>query len=88
MDAAWGGAGRGEIVKYRDHLNGRTSLWWKAPGEREAFLCGIKTSPAAETVVVLSSEASRRFLDALGRPFRPNARLKKAMEEAGCLIRN
>ena len=75
-------------MKDRDHLNGRTSLWWKAPGEREAFLCGIETSPAAETVVVLSSEASRRFLDALGRPFRSNARLKKAMEEAGCLIRN
>ena len=75
-------------MKDRDHLNGRTSLWWKAAGEREAFLCGIGTSPAAETVVVLSSEASRRFLDALGRPFRPNARLKKAMEEAGCLIRN
>lgn len=75
-------------MKDRDHLNGRTSLWWKAAGEREAFQCGIETSPAAETVVVLSSEASRRFLDALERPFRPNARLKKAMEEAGCLIRN
>lgn len=75
-------------MKDGDRLNGRASLWRKASGEREAFLCGIGTSPAAETVVVLSPEASRRFLDALGRPFRPNARLKKAMEEAGCLIRN
>lgn len=75
-------------MKDRDRLNGRASLRRKASDEREAFLCGIETSPAAETVVVLSSEASRRFLDALGRPFRPNARLKKAMEEAGCLIRN
>lgn len=75
-------------MKDRDRLNGRASLRRKASDEREAFLCGIETSPAAEAVVVLSSEASRRFLDALGRPFRPNARLKKAMEEAGCLIRN
>ena len=75
-------------MKDRDRLNGRASLRRKASDEREAFLCGIEPSPAAEAVVVLSSEASRRFLDALGRPFRPNARLKKAMEEAGCLIRN
>lgn len=87
MDAARGGAGGGGIVKDRDHLNGHTSLRRKAPGEREAFLCGIGTSPAAESEVVLSPEASRRFLDALGRPFRPNDRLKKAMEEAEGLLK-
>ena len=32
-------------------------------------------------------EESRCFLDGLDRPFRPNARLKKAMEEAENLLK-
>ncbi|WP_455226982.1 type II toxin -antitoxin system TacA 1-like antitoxin [Lautropia mirabilis] len=32
-------------------------------------------------------EESRRFLDGLDKPFQPNARLKKAMEEAEGLLK-
>lgn len=35
---------------------------------------------AAELTVTLSAEESRRFLAVLDRPFRPNARLERAME--------
>jgi len=35
---------------------------------------------AADIVVVLSEAESRRLLDALEAPIRPNARLKKAVE--------
>lgn len=41
---------------------------------------------AADAAVVLSPEESRRFLDALDRPFQPNAKLKKVMEEADRLL--
>ena len=41
---------------------------------------------AADAAVVLSPEESRRFLDALDNPFQPNAKLKKAMEEADRLL--
>ncbi|WNH54221.1 DUF1778 domain-containing protein [Stenotrophomonas oahuensis] len=34
---------------------------------------------AAEPIVILSEEESRRFLDALDAPFQPNAKLKKAL---------
>jgi uncharacterized protein (DUF1778 family) len=42
---------------------------------------------AAELTVTLSAAESRRFLDALDKPFKPNARLKKAMADAAKLIR-
>ena len=35
---------------------------------------------AAELIVTLSPVESRRFLNALDKPFQPNARLKKAMQ--------
>jgi uncharacterized protein (DUF1778 family) len=42
---------------------------------------------AAELTVTLSIEESRRFLDALDKPFKPNAKLKKAMAEAAGLAK-
>ena len=35
--------------------------------------------PPAELTVTLSAEESRRFVNALDAPFRPNAKLKKAL---------
>ena len=55
---------------------------------RNAVLREADAAIAADTVVTLSEAESRRFLDALDAldaPFRPNARLKKAMESAAGL---
>ncbi len=47
---------------------------------RDAVLREAENVMAAELTVTLSAEESRRFLDALDKPFKPNAKLKKAME--------
>jgi uncharacterized protein (DUF1778 family) len=47
---------------------------------RDAVLREAENVMAAELTVTLSVAESRRFLKALDAPFRPNARLKKAME--------
>lgn len=47
---------------------------------RDAVLREAGVAMAAELTVTLSPEESRRFLTALDKPFKPNARLKKAME--------
>lgn len=52
---------------------------------RDAVLREADATIAADTVVTLSKEESRRFLAALDAPFRPNARLKKAMDAAARL---
>lgn len=52
---------------------------------RDAVLREADAAIAADTVVTLSEAESRRFLDTLDAPFRPNARLKKAMESAARL---
>jgi len=53
---------------------------------RDAVLREADTALAAEAAVVLSPEESRRFLDALDKPFLPNTKLKKAMAEAERLL--
>ncbi|WP_179403099.1 DUF1778 domain-containing protein [Burkholderia guangdongensis] len=52
---------------------------------RDAVLREADTTIAADAVVTLSEEESRRFLAALDEPFRPNDRLKKAMDAAARL---
>lgn len=52
---------------------------------RDAVLREADTAIAADTVVTLSEQASRRFLALLDEPFRPNDRLQKAMEDAANL---
>ena len=52
---------------------------------RDAVLREAEAAIAAETIVPLSEEESRRFLAALDAPFQPNARLKKAMDAAARL---
>lgn len=47
---------------------------------RDAVLREAENVMAAELSVTLSAEESRRFLAALDKPFKPNARLKKAMQ--------
>ena len=47
---------------------------------RDAVLREAESVMAAELTVTLSAAESRRFLKALDAPFKPNARLKKAME--------
>ncbi|HET8553073.1 MAG TPA: DUF1778 domain-containing protein [Gammaproteobacteria bacterium] len=47
---------------------------------RDAVLREAESVMAADLTVTLSAEESRRFLDALDKPFKPNTRLKKAME--------
>lgn len=54
---------------------------------RDAVLREADSVMAAELTVALSAEESRRFLRALDAPFKPNARLKKAMADAAKLIR-
>lgn len=46
---------------------------------RDAVLREAENVMAAELTVTLSVEESRRFLKALDAPFRPNAKLKKAL---------
>ena len=54
---------------------------------RDAVLREAESVMAAELTVTLSPAESRRFLKALDAPFKPNARLKKAMQDAAKLIR-
>ncbi|MEN9311652.1 MAG: hypothetical protein RLY77_1777 [Pseudomonadota bacterium] len=54
---------------------------------RDAVLREAENVMAAELTVTLSIEESRRFLDALDKPFKPNAKLKKAMAEAAGLAK-
>jgi len=54
---------------------------------RDAVLREADTAIAADTVVTLSEDESRRFLATLDEPFRPNVRLKKAMDAAARLAR-
>jgi uncharacterized protein (DUF1778 family) len=46
---------------------------------RDALLREAEKVIAAELTVTLSAEESRRFLEALDAPFRPNAKLKEAL---------
>lgn len=46
---------------------------------RDAVLREAESVMAAELTVTLSDAESRRFLKALEAPFRPNAKLKKAL---------
>ncbi|USX17191.1 DUF1778 domain-containing protein [Oxalobacteraceae bacterium OTU3CAMAD1] len=52
---------------------------------RDAVLREADTTIAAASVTTLSEQESRRFLDALDDQFRPNDRLKRAMEAASRL---
>lgn len=52
---------------------------------RDAVLREADMAIAADTVVTLSEDESRRFLAALDAPFAPNARLKAAMDAAARL---
>lgn len=52
---------------------------------RDAVLREADTTISANTVVTLSEHESRCFLAALDEPFRPNARLRKAMDAAAGL---
>jgi len=54
---------------------------------RDAVLREADTAIAADTVVTLSEDESRRFLSALDEPFHPNALLSKAMDAAARLPR-
>jgi uncharacterized protein (DUF1778 family) len=55
---------------------------------RDAVLREADAAIAADMVVALSARESRRFLAALDKPFRPNARLKKAMHAAARLTQS
>ena len=46
---------------------------------RDAVLRETESVMAAELTATLSAQESRRFLKAFDAPFRPNARLKKAL---------
>lgn len=50
---------------------------------RDAVLREADSVMASETTAVLSALESRRFLKAVDAPFRPNARLKKALARVG-----
>src|SRR3546814_5674424 len=52
---------------------------------RDAVLREADTAIAADTIVTLSEQESRRFLAMLDRPFHPNDRLQKAMKAAANL---
>lgn len=49
---------------------------------RDAALREADATLPADTIVTLSEAESRHFLNALDAPFRPSARLKKAMDTA------
>ncbi len=53
---------------------------------RNVLLSEADNAITAETVFTLSAVESRRFLAALDKPFKPNARMKKAMDDAAKLI--
>ncbi|MBA2238052.1 MAG: DUF1778 domain-containing protein [Lysobacter sp.] len=50
---------------------------------RDAVLREAQSVMAAELTVTLSTEESRRFIQALDAPFRPNSKLKKALARVG-----
>lgn len=52
---------------------------------RDAVLREADLTIAANSIVTLSEQESRRFLAALDEQFRPNDRLKKAMDAAAGL---
>lgn len=52
---------------------------------RDAVLREVDSTIAAESVVTLSEDESRRFLAALNAPFNANGPLKKAMQAAAKL---
>lgn len=54
---------------------------------RQAVLREAETVMASALAVELSPAESRRFLAALDAPFKANARLKEAMEDAARLTR-
>jgi len=54
---------------------------------RDAVLREADAAIAAEGVATLSEQESRRFLAALDDQFRPNDRLKRAMDAASRLAR-
>ncbi len=47
---------------------------------RNAVLREVDAAMAAELTVTLSAAESRRFLAVLDKPFKPNARLQRAMK--------
>lgn len=49
---------------------------------RDAVLREAESVMAAELTATLSAEESRRFVKAMDAPFRPNAKLKRALERA------
>jgi uncharacterized protein (DUF1778 family) len=49
---------------------------------RDAVLREAESVMTAELTVTLSVEESRRFMKAMDAPFRPNAKLKRALERA------
>lgn len=55
---------------------------------RDAVLREVENVMAAELTVTLSAEESRRFLAVLDKPFKPNAKLKKAMADAAQLVKS
>lgn len=52
---------------------------------RDAVLREADATIAADSVTTLSEQETRRFLAALDEQFRPNSRLKKAMDAASRL---
>ena len=65
----------------------RRGMSWAFRAEQRVVLNEADQAPAASAAVVLSPEESRCFLNGLDKPFQPNARLKKAMEEAEGLLK-
>ena len=65
----------------------RRGISWACRAEQRVVLNEADQAPAASAAVVLSPEESRCFLDGLDKLFQPNARLKKAMEEAEGLLK-
>lgn len=52
---------------------------------RTAVLREADRTVAAESLSILSASESRRFLAALGKPFSPNAALRRAMKKGEVL---
>lgn len=50
---------------------------------REVMLREADVVLAQHTTVALTAEESRRFMDALSAPFKPNAKLARAIARAG-----
>ena len=53
---------------------------------RQAVLREADNAIAADAMVLLSEDESRRFLAALDAPFQPNERLRQAMHNAAALV--